>query len=1576
MTPPECPNTQTAPEESGSEEARLRRKRGCLIATLLVVLVGLPVLMLILNGPGFRNLARFGAIKAAEAQGLSGGLEVAGSLWSGFSLSSIHFAGGEKNPARFEIEEASIRYDAPALIRSAATLNWLNSLVIRKATLVIPLPSPEDTPGTDGVSEKKTPPESTTPDFSPLWNLLESEIQIDDLSVELLTGEDSITIANLALQSLPGKDGFLKIKEISIPGQETIRNVDAKIVKGERRIEIGAISPLPFLSLDKLSVAEPSPANFQGVAVLDLAGGILEATIDAPSRIQVNLKSGTAIDLTRIQLNDEPSGLTGSINTVDLKFEGDFVRPDTWRPGGGITGSNIGWQSYILDTLQLNLAGNRLQLEANRPGATLNATVSAPFQRAASTDALTEIPIDLAANLKVTSLESALKGIADDLSLSGALTLEARDFQIHQGKDLQSGNLLMTTENLAWDSILLSGMQLAANVKSPNQLEIAGDLGLDPANRLQLLAGLDLGSLQYSGEARGEFNTDGRLGDVLTDLGAEGIRGRAFLNWKGNGELEASIHRGSASVGLEKLSVNTGHPINGEILANYEGAAATLTKLQLKTQESDLNGTGSWDGKRFSLPDLSLKRNGAVPLKLSASLPFDPSFDGPYPAQPGEVSLDLVVDGLAPGDLTGFFSESPPLEGKLVGNLTARGSLQGIDVKSDLDFTPEGASLPENSRVTLDLDASGDVNNPESWNANLLAHVSGLRFSDVDLETISLKAETVETTGSKSLHAEVDFNQSSATLNARAALLLEGADNFEALAKRPLDLEGALVVEELETLINELLPEAALPLPLSGSLSVALDDFRFENGSFSRGQATVGSPALTVNDETLDQFAIDAVVKEPDLFDFNAAIRLGENSFFNGAGNYHLKEQTYSGRLDLNADLSSPGKLRKLLNGTAALSLLPESVDVEWAGSGAVKDTKHTGDLNLSAQNLSLASGAEPVDLKLEGNYAEMAANFPVIELNSRPLDLSGALRWENNVLYLEQWTGKNSSRNLLSLSGSLPLDPDKLTGGMWFSEERPIDLSLNVNALAVEPISKLFLAEAPVSGDISLDLALDGTPASLQVSSDVLFDKIVVPQKEKDLPVGRLKLALKAQDARSSVEGSFQHPDINPFIIKAALPFHPADWSTGKRKLLDETISASAKMERSPLDFLKTQVPGIETINGAVAIDVAVAGSLAKPSIKGSGFLDLDRLKMEDRNAPSLRDLDLVARFEDESLILENLSAIVAGGIVEGSGRAKLVAGEDPELDFRINGSEVLVFRSPDVSVRTDAELSLKGPFSSVTVSGELGITGSRFFKNFDLLPVGLPTRTKSVLPTVQKTPRGGGAAYTDLNVGVPVEPFKNWPVDLRIYTKDPFLVRSNLVESALNADLNLSGTLGTPVPNGYVRIDEGELSLPFSSVDVEKGEILFDASTGFNGALEFKARAKADRYRANIYLFNRVLSPKYVLTSNPPLPSEDIMTLLATGSVRSDLVGDDAGSVAASKAAKLFLKNIRKSSAKADRERTLLDDLQDRTELELGGVSPETGDQTFGGKIRLWKQLFFVGDVDAESDYRALLKYVFRFR
>jgi translocation and assembly module TamB len=416
--------------------------------------------------------------------------------------------------------------------------------------------------------------------------------------------------------------------------------------------------------------------------------------------------------------------------------------------------------------------------------------------------------------------------------------------------------------------------------------------------------------------------------------------------------------------------------------------------------------------------------------------------------------------------------------------------------------------------------------------------------------------------------------------------------------------------------------------------------------------------------------------------------------------------------------------------------------------------------------------------------------------------------------------------------------------------------------------------------------------------------------------------------------------------------------------------------MDRSSLAFLTGQVPGIESIAGEVSLDATVSGKIGAPQIKGNSQLGLQRLRLENRLAPSLQDIVLVANFAENRLVLEKLSALVAGGTLEGNGEVLLKPGGEPTIQLRLTGSEVLVVRTPDVNVRTDLDLTLAGPVSKAALTGEVGITNSRYFKNFDLLPIGLPAKkTTSVLPTVDRAPAGGGTAYQDLDVGVKIAPFQDWTVAVRMHTKDPFLIRSNLLESSISADLNLTGTLGRPIPIGAVEIQKGEMSLPFSKVDVETGRIVFDAATGFNGALEFKARGKADRYQISIFLYDRVLSPQYVLTSIPPLPSEDIMTLLATGTTRDELTGGDPGSMAAGKAAGLLFKNLQKKSNEVEGDPTLLDLLEDRTELELGRVNQETGEQTFGGKIRLWKQLFFVGDVDAQSDYRALLKYVFRF-
>ncbi|MEM6915814.1 MAG: translocation/assembly module TamB domain-containing protein, partial [Verrucomicrobiota bacterium] len=692
-------------------------------------------------------------------------------------------------------------------------------------------------------------------------------------------------------------------------------------------------------------------------------------------------------------------------------------------------------------------------------------------------------------------------------------------------------------------------------------------------------------------------------------------------------------------------------------------------------------------------------------------------------------------------------------------------------------------------------------------------------------------------------------------------------------------------------------------------------------------------------------------------------------------GDFQLENQAYRGAASLSLDLDSEGVLKRLLGPREIANLLPSSLAFSASASGSLVKATTSGEFNLSGAGLSFAEGAEPIqEFALEGEFSEESLDSSLL-LKSQPLDLEGTLSWDGNRFGIDSLRAMSEGSLFFEASGSIPFSKDTLSPGEWFSSEEDLSVSIVSEPASVATLMSLVHPSPPLDGDLDLDLSVSGSPARPDMSLNLKVDDLSLPDQAK-VKAGTLALSLRTENESAQLSGEYRHPDVNPFQIDASLPFFPQDWALNQRAIEEEPIQVSVKMDRSSLSFLSTQVPAIKSIEGVLALNAEVRGSLQKPVISGKGGLDVSRLRFQERNAPSLYDVDLKTRFDDNRLYIDRFKAIVAGGEVAAEGSILFLPEEEPNFDVRMGAREALLFRTPDLSLRTDAVLSLTGPWTAATIAGEVGLNNSRFFKSFDLLPSALPVRNTSALPTVERAPRGGGAAYTDLKVGVDIEPFRNWNADVRLFTKTPFQVRSNLVESDLVADLKVSGKLAAPVPRGFVAIDEGDLSLPFSSIDVEVGRIEFDEKTGFNGAINLKAKAKADKYRINVYLYNQILDPQYVLTSVPPMPSEDLLTLLVTGTTRSDLVGGDTGSLAASKAATLLLKNFQKASAKADSEPTLLDNLRERTELEIGGVNPETGAESIGGRIRLWKQLFFVGDVDSENDYRALLKYVFRFQ
>jgi autotransporter translocation and assembly factor TamB len=126
-------------------------------------------------------------------------------------------------------------------------------------------------------------------------------------------------------------------------------------------------------------------------------------------------------------------------------------------------------------------------------------------------------------------------------------------------------------------------------------------------------------------------------------------------------------------------------------------------------------------------------------------------------------------------------------------------------------------------------------------------------------------------------------------------------------------------------------------------------------------------------------------------------------------------------------------------------------------------------------------------------------------------------------------------------------------------------------------------------------------------------------------------------------------------------------------------------------------------------------------------------------------------------------------------------------------------------------------------------------------------------------------------------------------------------------------------------------------------------------------------------VFVYGTVLAPEAIFTSEPPLPQEEIISLIATGTTREELSG--RGNVLAGRAAMLLAQQLYRKIFKKG-EPTQSNTVLNRLELDLGTVDPRTGRQQATARFKISDQFVLVGDIGVQGDYRGMLKYLIRFR
>ena len=987
-------------------------------------------------------------------------------------------------------------------------------------------------------------------------------------------------------------------------------------------------------------------------------------------------------------------------------------------------------------------------------------------------------------------------------------------------------------------------------------------------------------------------------------------------------ELSATFENGRADV----TGVNVGIGKNSVILT----AQVALPESVNDFPRSDVDAT-----LKIDAPDLPAL-TAMLPEPLTGSI----SGGGPVALRGGKVSADLALE--ATKLATGKFSVGA---GKVQLKATKR-----IDQPGLAPFDQ------------LDSDVSADL--------------TDLR---VDTFTVdSAKFHAANQNELVTIHA-LDVRRAENAVTAQGTYRIPR--DFKDAGNAPVDAQFAIKVPKLadfgivvngQTLSGQLDGSGALKLvnqALAGG--VTLDGGDFQLGEF-KAQRLTAKIVVADNVATVEQFALQFAGTDQ----ISAKGKAGVKAPF-----------PYEGTLL--ADVKNIGIFQPLIEvftvspkGPPPKKIGPLSgaLHLEWSGQsdrafpppayGPPLPVEHSGTLAVALEK-GRFDKIDLTEIKVAGLYGPGFVQSTELHLVTGPTDFTGAFEVKERKLRIRDINLSQAKTTVLTGFLIIPIDIDNPK--QLIPLEERIAANLNATKLDLEKLLTSFGQTSPVSGNFTANIVAGGTLLAplghIKLVATGLKTKAVAA-----LAPAELSLDLHYSNKELTLNSVVKQPQIQPLTIKGMVPLDLD--ATIKSKKVDPNLplDITVQLPASSLAIVPKFAPQVRRIEGTVAVDVRVAGSVEKPVLSGSAAIELKGARMADENIPALGAFRAKLAFANDTLTLNTFNGELGGGTFNLGGSIKLPKLTEPVFDLRLLAKEVLLKRDDAITIRADTDVKVAGPLKAGTVSGTIFLTQSRFFKEIDILPISLPgTKAKPAPRAVQNR---------QTTVSFPQPPLRDWTFDLAIKTrpKDSFLVRGNLANGSAAIDLKLGGTGLAPYLEGSVRIEEFKASLPFSTLTISRGFVYFKKDEPFQPSLDLQAESQIRDYLVHAYIYGSASEPQIQLNSEPPLPYADIVSLLATGTTVGELGGST--DVLASRAAMLAVQQLyrkvfkRKAGAQPEGTKEDAGSFKDRFQVELGVLDNRSGGQAVNTRFRMTDNLYLLGDIGVDGRFTGSLKYLIRFR
>ena len=295
---------------------------------------------------------------------------------------------------------------------------------------------------------------------------------------------------------------------------------------------------------------------------------------------------------------------------------------------------------------------------------------------------------------------------------------------------------------------------------------------------------------------------------------------------------------------------------------------------------------------------------------------------------------------------------------------------------------------------------------------------------------------------------------------------------------------------------------------------------------------------------------------------------------------------------------------------------------------------------------------------------------------------------------------------------------------------------------------------------------------------------------------------------------------------------------------------------------------------SGDAVIRAEVTGSARQPVLTGQATVSDGRI----RHISLPHGLEAINGrivFEPGGIRFDDVPAMMGGGAVRIGGRVGLNGFQPGELAITATGQGMQLRYPEGFRSIVDTDLELRGDASAPVLAGTVNVRDA-------VLPDGLDIDTGLF---------GAGGADDPVVASGPEEPGLPLSLDIRIVAPSSLRITNNTTRIVSSADLTLRGTYDRPLWFGTAEIESGEAFFQGNRYRVNYGTIGFANPTQIEPfvdvELETDVRVPGQTYRVAVRAtgtFDRLVP---TLTSDPPLPEVDILSLLL-GDIRDPQSAD----------------------------------------------------------------------------------------